>query len=196
MPFRLVLASGSVGRRELLRQAGYTFDIQAANIDEPTEAINGDIRGYVHHVSWSKNAAVTPTIDGPAVVVSADTVGWLDGHVIGKPDDRNHARRIIESLSGRIHELWTGVCVWHRPSDRQICWQERSLVEMRLLGEAEIEAYLDTRQWEGCSGAYAIRDHDDPFLTIVEGSLSNVIGLPMESLAEVLLQVSTTFGDR
>jgi septum formation protein len=110
----------------------------------------------------------------------------LNGKVIGKPNDESDARRIISSLAGTVHELWTGVCLWHRPSDFQYSWQERSLVRMKKLSDAEITAYLMTRKWEGCSGAYAIEMPNDPYLTVVEGSVSNVIGLPMESLERVL----------
>jgi septum formation protein len=185
LPFRLTLASGSLGRRELLKFSGYTFDVRPANIDEPTEARLGDIRHYVSELAFLKAAAVAPTVpDG--VVIAADTVGWLDGKVVGKPDDEAHARRILQGLSGRDHELWSGVCLWVRPGDFQIAWQERSLVRMVELSEAEIESYLKTRKWAGCSGAYAIQIPDDPYLKVVEGSASNVIGLPMESLARAL----------
>ena len=113
--------------------------------------------------------------------------------VIGKPDDEAHARRIIAALAGTTHELWTGVCLWHRPSDFQFTWQERSLVRMKKLTDEEIGAYLKTRKWEGCSGAYSIEMPNDPFLTVVEGSTSNVIGLPMESLAKALKWVETVW---
>ncbi|VTR97962.1 Maf family protein [Tuwongella immobilis] len=182
LPFRLTLASGSFGRRALLEQAGYTFAVQPADIDEPTDTAFGDIRHYVGDTAWRKAAKVAPTVaDG--LVLSADTVAWMHGHVIGKPVDRADAKRILQMLSGSVHELWTGVVLWHRPSDRQMIWQERSLVAMRAVSDAELEAYLDTNQWVGASGGYCIRETDDPFLTIVDGSMSNVIGLPMESLA-------------
>lgn len=185
LPFRLILASGSHGRRWLLTEAGYTFDVKPANIDEPTEARLGDVRQYVAELAWLKAAAVAPTVaDG--LVIAADTVGWLNGRVVGKPDDEEHARRIIQSLSGTVHELWTGVCLWLRPGDWQLTWQERSLVRMKALSDAEIDAYLKTRKWEGCSGAYAIELPADPYLTVEEGTVSNVIGLPTESLAEAL----------
>ena len=185
LPFRLVLASGSLGRRELLKLHGYSFDVLPSNIPEPTEARLGDCRHYVGELAWLKAAAVAPQVpDG--VVLAADTVGWLDGKVIGKPDDEADARRIISALSGTVHELWTGVCLWARPGDWQFSWQERSLVRMKALTADEIEAYLKTRKWEGCSGAYAIQLPDDPYLSVVEGSVSNVIGLPMESLERAL----------
>jgi nucleoside triphosphate pyrophosphatase len=185
LPFRLVLASGSLGRRELLKLQGYTFDVLPSNIPEPTDARLGDCRHYVAEIAWLKAAAVAPQVPA-GVVLAADTVGWLNGKVIGKPDDEADARRIIASLSGTVHELWTGVCLWHRPSDFQLTWQERSLVRMKKLFDDEVTAYLKTRKWEGCSGAYAIQLPDDPYLTVVEGSESNVIGLPMESLEKAL----------
>ena len=189
LPFRLTLASGSHGRRYLLERAGYTFDVKPSNVPEPTEAVNGNIRDYVMHVAWTKAAAVGPTVaDG--IVLAADSVGWIDGHVIGKPEDAADARRILQTLSGRVHELWTGVCLWRAADGWQLQWQEVSRVKMKELSEGEIAEYLTTRQWEGCSGAYAIQEEGDPYLTVVEGSVSNVIGLPVESLAKAFAWLS------
>ena len=181
LPFRLTLASGSQGRRYLLQRAGYAFDVKPSNVPEPTEAVGGNIRDYVMHVAWTKAAAVGPTVT-EGVVLAADSVGWIDGHVIGKPEDEADARRILRTLSGRVHELWTGVCLWRAKDGWQLQWQEVSRVRMKELSDAEIDAYLTTRKWEGCSGAYAIQEEGDPYLTVVAGSVSNVIGLPMESL--------------
>ena len=185
LPFRLILASGSWGRKWLMEQAEYPFEIQPANIDEPTEARLGDCRHYVGELAWLKAAAVAPKIDD-GLIIAADTVGWLLGKVVGKPEDEADARRIIKSLAGTVHELWTGVCLWLRPGDWQFTWQERSLVRMKALADEEIDAYLKTRKWEGCSGAYAIEVPHDPYLTVEEGSVSNVIGLPMEMLARAI----------
>ena len=185
LPFRLILASGSWGRKWLLEQAGYRFEVKPSHIDEPTEARLGDCRHYVGELAWLKAEAVALQ-EPDGLVIAADTVGWLHGKVIGKPDDEADARRIIKSLSGTVHELWTGVCLWHRPTDWQFCWQERSLVRMKALSDAEIDAYLTTRKWEGCSGAYSIEFPTDPVLTIESGSVSNVVGLPMESLEKAL----------
>jgi septum formation protein len=185
----LTLASGSRGRRYLLEQAGYTFDVKPSNVPEPTEAIGGDIRRYVQSVAWSKAAAVGPTVSR-GIVIAADSVGWLDGHVIGKPDDEADARRILMTLSGRVHELWTGVCLWRAEDGWQLQWQEVSQVRMKALSDEELDAYIQSRQWVGCSGAYAIQDVNDPYLTIESGTLSNVIGLPMESLATALRQLA------
>ncbi len=190
-PFRLILASASPARRDLLTHAGLTFEVQPADIDEPTGAGFTDPRTYVERVAWLKAAAVAPRIPAgtgpePAWVLAADTVGWLHGRVIGKPADEADARRILRLLAGTEHELWTGVCLWRRPGDVQVAWQERSRVAMRPLSNAELDAYLQTRQWQGCSGAYAIQEGADPYIQVVEGSVSNVIGLPMESTKKIL----------
>jgi septum formation protein len=195
LPFRLILASGSLGRRELMKLHGYEFEVRPSNVPEPAEARLGDCRHYVAELAWLKAEAVAREVaDG--LVIAADTVGWLNGRVIGKPEDEADARRIIKSLSGTVHELWTGVCLWLRPGDWQFTWQERSLVRMKPLTDAEIDAYLRTRKWEGCSGAYAIHIPNDPYLTVEEGSVSNVIGLPMESLERALRWAATLPGER
>jgi septum formation protein len=195
MPFRLILASGSPARRELLAQAGYPFEVMPAAIDEPDGAGCTDIRAFVQQVAWLKAAAVAPRVaDG--VVLAADTVGWLDGKVIGKPADAGDARRILRTLSGREHELWTGVCLWRRPDDLQVAWQEVTRVAFAALSDAELERYLQTRQWEGCSGAYAIQGTNDPYVCPVEGSTSNVIGLPMETLQGTLRWLARREDDR
>jgi septum formation protein len=186
-PFRLILASGSRGRRYLLEKAGYAFVVRPADIDEPTGEGFADVRHYVQTTAWLKAAAVAPQFpDG--LILAADTVGWIDGQVIGKPADAADARRILRTLGGREHELWTAVVLWRRPDDLQIAWQEASRVFVQPFTEAELDRYLATRQWEGCSGAYAIAENDDPYVKVVQGSVSNVIGLPMESLAAVLAE--------
>lgn len=180
-PTRLILASGSAGRRELIARLGIPFEVRPAKVDEPLQAGTGDARSYVAEIAWLKAAAVALHVDH-GIVLAADTVGWLDGRPVLKPDDEADARRILTSLAGRRHELWTGVVLWRRPDDLQLAWQEVSHVTMAPMSPAQLDEYIATRQWVGCSGAYAIREQGDPLLT-VEGSVTNVIGLPMESLA-------------
>ena len=238
-PIRLILASASPARRQLLTEAGYDFEVRPAGIDEPSGAGFADARAYVEHVAWQKAHAVASALvssgqtssrspqrrnrptssplsypggrgqgegghsktEGPAshsvasselgacIIISADTVGWIDGRPVGKPADEADARRILERLAGTEHELWTGVCLWRRPDDLQITFQEQSKVAMRALSPTEIDAYLKTRQWQGCSGAYAIELGDDPYVRVVSGSKTNVIGLPMERLQRVLAEL-------
>jgi septum formation protein len=182
---RLILASASPARRELLARAGYRFEVMPSEVEEPAGQGVTDPRAFVQQIAWSKAAAVAQRVPR-GLVIAADSVGWHQGRVIGKPIDLADARRILSQLAGTRHQLWTGVCLWHRPGDCQVAWQEASVVEMKALSSTEIEDYLATGIWQGKSGAYAIQDEGDPFIRVVQGSVSNVIGLPLESLAQVL----------
>jgi septum formation protein len=180
----LVLASASPARRELLSRTGIHFAVRPAHVDEPTTGFS-DPRTFVQHVAWLKAAAVAPAVaDG--VVLAADTIGWVDGGPVLKPQDEPDARRILRQLGGRDHELWTGVVLWRRPDDLQLIWQERSLVRMKAMTDAEMDVYLATREWRNNSGAYAIKEDGDPYVQVAQGSVTNVIGLPMETLTSAL----------
>jgi septum formation protein len=181
---RLILASASPARRELLARLGQPFEVIPADIDEPASGFS-DPRTFVQTVSWLKAAAVAPRID-EGIVVAADTIAWINDHPILKPADEADARRILREMAGREHELWTGVVLWNRPDDVQIVYQERTRVAVAPLSDAELDVYLATRSWRGHSGAYAIQENDDPYVRVVSGSITNVIGLPLESLRERL----------
>lgn len=181
---RIILASSSPARRELLARLGYPFEVMPADLDEPESGFR-DPRTFVQTVSWLKAAAVALRID-EGIVLAADTIGWINGHPILKPADEADARRILREMSGREHELWTGVVLWRRPDDLQIVWQEQTRVAVAPLSDAELDHYLATRPWRGLSGAYAIREIDDPYVRVVQGSITNVIGLPLESLIKHL----------
>jgi septum formation protein len=189
LPFRLILASASLGRKELLQRAGYNFDVIPSHIEEPNDAGYPDARTLVEHVAWLKAAAVAKKID-EGVILAADSVGWIDGGPICKPADEDDARRILRLLSGRTHQLWTGVCLWRKPGDLQLAWQESSDVHFAKLDTEGTETYLRTRLWEGCAGAYAVLEHDDPYVRVLSGTISNVIGLPMETLGRTLPMLS------
>ena len=181
---RLILASASPARRELLARLELPFEVQPADIDEPQSGFR-DPRTFVQTVSWLKAAAVAPRTDD-GVVLAADTIAWINDHPILKPADEADARRILREIAGREHDLWTGVVLWRRPDDLQIVWQEQTRVAVAPLRDDQIDVYLSTRSWRGHSGAYAIQEKDDPYVRVVRGSMSNVIGLPLESLTRHL----------
>jgi septum formation protein len=183
-PLRLILASASPARRELLARTGRDFEVQPADVEEPTTGFS-DPRTFVQAVAWLKARAVAEQVP-EGLVLAADTIAWIDGQPILKPEDEADARRILRTLSGREHELWTGVVLWRRPDDLQVAWQERSLVHFAALSDEELDRYLATRSWKDHSGGYAIREQDDPYVRVTSGSVSNVIGLPMETLTGVL----------
>jgi septum formation protein len=183
-PLRLILASASPARRELLARLGYPFEVVPADIDEPESGFQ-DPRSFVQFVSWNKAAAVAPRFD-QGIILAADTIGWINDHPILKPRDEADARRILLEMAGREHELWTGVVLWRRPDDLQIVWQQQTRVAVATLTHAELDVYFATRSWRGHSGAYAIQEKDDPYVRVASGSITNVIGLPLETLVEYL----------
>lgn len=164
----------------LMEEWGVPFEVKPSDVDEPTDGF-ADPRSFVQTVAWSKAAATAATIDD-GLIIAADTIAWLEGQPLLKPDDRAHAAQMLTFMSGKTHELWTGLVLWRRPEDRIVLLQERSLVKLAPLTASDIEKYLDERIWKGCSGSYAIQRPADPLLEVVSGSVSNVIGLPMESL--------------
>jgi septum formation protein len=190
-PLRLILASTSPARRELLARLNRPFTILPANVEEPTGF--KDPRTEVQTVSWLKASVVAPTIER-GIVIAADTIGWVDGGAVLKPADEADARRILRQLGGREHELWTGVTLWRRPDDVQLIWQERSLVHFMVLSDEELAKYLLTREWKNNSGAYAIKEDGDPYVRVAQGSVTNVIGLPLETLTQRLAWLEEEMG--
>lgn len=188
---RLILASASPARRELLGRLGRPFEILPTSIEEPTGF--ADPRHEVQAVSWLKARAAAARVEH-GLIVAADTIGWLDGSAILKPRDEADARRILRAMGGRDHELWTGVTLWRRPDDVQLMWQECSLVQFRGLTEEELDRYLATRSWKDHSGAYAIEEEGDLYVRVTQGSITNVIGLPLESLRPRLEWMLQEFG--
>ena len=176
----LILGSSSPSRIELLKRIFNTFEIIKPDIEEPSSGFSSP-REQVAVISWLKGQEVSLQVK-QGIIISADTIGWIDGKPLLKPIDREDAKEMISRMSGRNHELWTGVVLWHKPTNLQLCWQEQSIVSFKKVSPPEIEHYLETRSWKNHSGSYAIEEENDPWVQISQGSITNVIGLPLESL--------------
>ena len=176
----LILGSSSPSRIELLKRIFNTFEIIKPDIEEPSSGFSSP-REQVAVISWLKGQEVSLQVK-QGIIIAADTIGWIDGKPLLKPIDREDAKEMISRMSGRNHELWTGVVLWHKPTNLQLCWQEQSVVSFKKVSPAEIEHYLETRSWKNHSGSYAIEEENDPWVQISQGSITNVIGLPLESL--------------
>ena len=127
---------------------------------------------------------------GTGCVLAADTIAALGNRVFGKPADRDDARRILQSLSGTTHQVITGVTLLDAASGAWLIRHDSTDVTMRRLAEREVEDYLDGGEWMGKAGAYGIQDKGDAFVERIEGSFTNVVGLPMELLARMLEEFS------
>ncbi len=186
---KLILASGSPRRRQLLDEAGYAFEVVPADIDEldvPAGLSPRQIATYLADAKARFIAAKYPD----SVVLAADTVVALRSMLLGKPTDVTDARRMLTLLSGSTHHVSTGVAVY--AGGRAFEAIVTSTVAMRVLTRAEIDTYVAGEQWQGKAGGYGIQD-DDPFVTRMEGSHTNIVGLPMDE-TRTLLVAAGVFG--
>jgi septum formation protein len=188
---RLILASASPRRREILARLNVPFDIIPSDADETVSDDEGP-DGIVRELSARKAAAVLGTLpDGQkAVVAAADTIVWLD-HKLGKPRDRADAVAMISSLSGQTHGVYTGFTV--TDGLRTVTDYDVTYVTFRALSTEEIAAYADTDEPYDKAGAYAIQGGAAKFVTKVDGDYDNVVGFPLNHIRWVL---SADFGFR
>ncbi len=182
MATTLVLASQSPRRRELLTQLGVPHEVRPANTDE--SVLPGEpARDYVLRVAREKARAVEGDL-----VLAADTAVVLRGEVLGKPRDAEDARRMLAALSGTAHEVLTGVCLRRDAGGTPLELDAvvSTAVRFAPLGAAEIAWYIGTGEPLDKAGAYAIQGAGGAFVLGVEGSVSNVVGLPLAETAELL----------
>lgn len=175
----LILASRSPRRRELLAQLGVVVSVMPADIDE-TPAPAETPRNYVERIARQKAAAVPRPADD--CVLAADTAVVVDGDILGKPQNLDDGRRMLRRLSGRVHQVFTAVAL-RSPLDLSVICRE-TRVAFRALGNAECERYLASDEPWDKAGAYAIQGLGGAFVERIDGSYSNVVGLPLcETLA-------------
>jgi septum formation protein len=179
---RLLLASASPRRSELLRAAGFTFDVLPANADESVHP-GEPAAAYVTRVAEAKARAVLPQA-GDRVVLAADTTVVVDGQIFGKPADERDAARMLRALRKRRHEVMTGVTV--AAKGRTVTRVEQTMVEFAPMSDDEIHWYVASGEPVDRAGAYAVQGLASRFVTRVEGSYSNVVGLPVSLVYEML----------
>jgi septum formation protein len=180
----LILASASPRRRQLLEEAGYLFEVDPSEVEEPDPQPGTSPAEYAAHLAWRKAMTVARR-RCTGLILAADTVCAVNGEILNKPIDRVDAERMIRLQEGHDTEVITGLCLHRTDCEQWIGAIEVSLVRFKPLSDIERVRYLDSGRWEGKSGAYGVQDRD-PFVSVVHGSFSNVVGLPMERLASLL----------
>ncbi|MDD9945576.1 MAG: Maf family protein [Myxococcales bacterium] len=176
---RLVLASGSPRRREILEKLGLVFEVCKSNVEEPPFS-EGDPADYALGLAIRKAEAVAEALPR-ACVLGADTIVVCDGKVLGKPCDDGEARRMITALAGHTHEVVTAVALKGAATGALV---ETTSVTFRALSPAEVDGYVATGEGRDKAGAYGVQGIGAGLVTRIEGSYSNVVGLPA---AETLL---------
>ncbi len=179
---RLVLASNSPRRRELLSAAGFEFAVDPVSVDETRQEGEAPA-AYVERLARSK-AEASAGHDPECAVIGADTIVVVDGEVLGKPIDEADAARMLRLLAGRAHEVLTGVALTSR--GQVMSGVERTTVWFAPLSDADLAWYLASGEPMDKAGAYAIQGRASRFIPRIEGSYSNVVGLPVTVLVEFL----------
>jgi septum formation protein len=191
---RLILASTSPRRAQILRDAGLAFSTISSAVDEtpiPGEA-PGDL---VRRLANAKADLVAARSVGPAIVVAADTVVVLEGQILGKPRSTDDARHMLEKLSGRTHSVVTGVSLIRLPDVEQRVFVETTLVHFDRLSANEITRYLATDEPHDKAGAYAIQGRAGRYIPRIEGCYYNVVGLPLARVVSELHELGWSEGE-
>jgi len=188
---KLILASRSPRRRELLAAAGYDFEVIPPSDDAESGTFSDESpRELVARLARQKAADVARQIPrGPATqqILGCDTVAECTGKILGKPADREDAEAMLKLLSGQEHRVLSGLCLWPLPGGEPAVRVAVTRLRMDPLTPERLDAYLAGDQWQGKAGAFGYQDGLD-WVHVVEGSESNVVGLPLELLAEMLEQ--------
>jgi septum formation protein len=180
---RLILASASPRRAELLRAAGYSFDVCAPDVDE--RALPGEPPvEYVRRVADAKASRIAETAGPAAVVLAADTAVVVDEQILGKPRDAHDAARMLALLSGRAHEVMTGVALY--TAEQRVSFVETTAVHVVALSEEDLDWYVASGEGSDKAGAYAIQGLASRFIPRIDGSYSNVVGLPIATVSRML----------
>ena len=180
---RVVLASRSPRRIELISQLGVIAEVVPADIDE-TPLLGEEPVEYVKRLSSSKARAVQERLSTDALVLGADTTVDLDGVIFGQPVDETEARRMLKALSARTHRVHTGVAVIG--PERSESLVVTSMVTFEPVTDALLDWYIGTGEWQGKAGSYAIQGLGGTLVASTRGSMSNIIGLPLQETARLL----------
>lgn len=185
---RVVLASASPRRRELLAQAGVVFEVQTADIDE-TPLAEEQPAAYTSRLALEKARAVFHKLGSPAntIVIGADTTVTIDGHILAKPEDDADATRMLKMLRGRGHVVITGVALVSL--EETVTHSEETTVFFSPMTEEEIAMYIATTEPMDKAGAYGIQGMAARWIPRVEGDYANVVGLPLAKTCELLKQL-------
>lgn len=184
---RLVLASGSPRRAEILRAVGWPFETEAGGVDETQRAGEPPVE-YVERLAREKAGAVARArLFG--LVLGADTVVVVDGEVLGKPRDDGDARRMLRLLRGRWHDVLTGVALVRAEDARTVCSHERTRVRFAEMTDAEVDWYVSTGEPADKAGAYGVQGRAALFIDALEGDYWNVVGLPVRLVYELAKKI-------
>lgn len=183
-----ILASASPRRKELLGRIGIDFEVVVSEADEDAVDKTVPVNLYVQELAMLKASAAAGQVlkRKNALIIAADTVVTLDGEVLGKPSDERGAFDMLSQLSGREHEVYTGICVMRMSDAKTVCRAEKTSVRFKDLAEETIRAYIKTGEPMDKAGAYGIQSKGALLVDSINGDYFNVVGLPIAALSDML----------
>ena len=180
----LILASNSARRKELMEEAGYDFEVIVPTLGED-DLHTPDARILAESLAHAKARQVADHLERD-VVIGADTIVAVHGEVLGKPADDDDARRILSKLSGTTHEVITGLCLLNARRGERLIGADVTHITIKKMSDAEMDDYISSGEGRDKAGAYAIQETGDRFVENIDGSFTNVVGLPMKMLADFI----------
>lgn len=186
---RIVLASASIRRQELLRKLLHNFDVVVSDFDESQIKFEGDCSKYVMELAKSKATTVSNIINNDALIIGCDTVVVYENEILGKPKDECEAFNMLSFLSGKIHKVYSGIAIYNSISGEIKTNYVITKVKFSKLSAKEIKDYIATREPMDKAGAYGIQGYGGVFVEEIEGCYYNVVGLPLNKLKFMLREM-------
>ncbi len=185
---KLILASASLRRLELLKRITEDFQVIVSGFDENSVPYLGDVEAYVKAISQGKAESISK-LHGDSIVIGCDTVVVLDNKILGKPSNENEAFQMLTLLSGKTHEVWSGITVICKDNSFVRSCAVVTKVKFSQLSKEEIIRYVNTGEPMDKAGAYGIQGYGGVFVERIEGCYYNVVGLPLNKLNTIFIEM-------
>jgi septum formation protein len=187
---RFVLASASARRQELLQRMNIPYEIIVSDFDEDSVSFEGNPSDYVKELAMEKANSVSETLSGDSLVIGADTIVYANGQILGKPKNRQDAKRMMKLLQGTDHYVYSGVALIHPARNLKTAFSVVTTVSFSKMDDNEIEFYLTRDEWQDKAGAYGIQGAAGIYIRGIHGDYYNVMGLPLQELYTRLREYS------
>lgn len=183
---KVILASASLRRQELLKRIIKDFEIKISDFDEKSINFNGDVNNYVKELALGKGKAISKQVSEENIIISADTVVFFNGSILGKPKDKEDAFKMLSNLSGNTHEVYSGVCIINNKTGEILCESFKTEVTFSEVESDIIIEYINSGSPLDKAGAYGIQDKGGLFVEKINGCYYNVVGLPLNGAYKML----------
>lgn len=183
---KIVLASASIRRQELLKRLVDEFEIIVSDFDEHTVDFDGNCGSYVMKLAEGKASVVCSKVKGEAIIIGCDTVVYFKGKILGKPKNKDEAFSMLKSLSGNTHQVYSGITVINKASGKILKDFVCTDVKFDSLSDEQIKKYIEKGEYEDKAGAYGIQGYGGIFVEEIHGCYYNVVGFPLNKLLKML----------